>query len=440
MPAATIERVRRILFVTPTHNVWGGMEQWLHNHTLWLQENTDWDVRVGVAWGARYHDPERYLKAHPHLRPHRIDVRVGTEYARRAELQKAIDDLAPDLVVPILTGSIFPAVAAAKERGSGARFIVPVRSLLPELFVNVADFLPVIDAVVSVNRLFHRYFVERFPSEAERIHYVRHAARAAEVAHVPRGERLRVGYVGRLEQPAKRVLDFIGLARELQRLGTPADLHLFGSGAQEEELRRQLAEIDLPVAFHGYQSQADLYRQVWPRLDVVVLFSESEGTPNVVCEALQHGVVPVASRYPGLTSEAFVTHGVNGFTFAIGDVPAASRFVDELARDAALLRRLSTAAATEAARDVPERMNRDWVRIYENTLAMPQKRGPVAPAPLRPTGRLDRLSPAAAHRIRKSLRRFHRHANASSEWPVTHPADPAATREVLAWLERNETR
>ena len=33
MPAATIECVRRVLFVTPTHNVWGGMEQWLQSHT-----------------------------------------------------------------------------------------------------------------------------------------------------------------------------------------------------------------------------------------------------------------------------------------------------------------------------------------------------------------------------------------------------------------------
>ena len=430
----------RILFIAPTHNVWGGMEQWLHNFTSWLQTNTDWDVRAGLVWGARHHDPDKYLAAHPHLCPQLIDVRIGTESARRAELVHAIESLQPDLIVPILSGPIFPAVATAKARGSHVRFVVPVRSLLPELFVNIEDFLPVIDGVVAISRLFHGFLLQRHPEERERIHYVRHGARAAESPHD--GTRfgsdapLRVAYVGRLEQPAKRVLDLVPLARELERHGTPVELHLFGAGAEEGRLRNELATTSLPVSFHGFRSQAELYTGTWPHLDVVTLFSDSEGTPNVLCEAMQHGVVPVASRYPGQAAEAFVVDGVNGFTFPVGDVTAAARTIHALAADRALLERLSRAASEQAALDTAERMHRDWLRIFETTLQLPQKRGPVTVAPPPPAGRLDRLlTSAGADRVRKLLRKYKELDYPSEEWPVTHAADPQRVRDVDKALE-----
>jgi hypothetical protein len=85
----------RVLFVTQTHNVWGGMEQWLHNFTLWLQNQPEWDVRVGVVRGARFNDARAYVAAHPHIRPLLLDVRAGTESSRIAAVRGAIAEFEP---------------------------------------------------------------------------------------------------------------------------------------------------------------------------------------------------------------------------------------------------------------------------------------------------------------------------------------------------------
>lgn len=408
----------RVLFLTQSHNVWGGMEQWLHNFTKWLQDNTDWDVRVGLAWGARFNDPDRYAAAHPHMRVVRLDARAGTESARRRAIVRAIENVVPDLVVPIGLGAVFPAVAEAKRRGSNVRFVVPVRALVAQYFANIVESFPIVDGVVCVNRFFHRYFAERFPEETDRVHYVRHGARARDVKREEWRGPLRVGYVGRLEPIVKRVLDLLPFVEELERLGSPVEIHVYGDGPSELELRQRLPN----VIFHGHRTQDDLYREGWPRLDVAMLFSATEGTPNAVCEAMQHGVVPVISRYQGQEEEAFVVHERNGFTFEIGDVVQAAAYVDRLARDRELLRALSATAVADVAGETAERMHRDWVTIFEKTLALPQKRGALVEEPLPRGGRLESLLPAAlADRLRVLTGRTFPHEDGWGEWPGSQP-------------------
>jgi glycosyltransferase involved in cell wall biosynthesis len=444
----------RILFLTQTHNVWGGMEQWLHNFTLWLQQNTAFDVRVALPRGRQFNDPDAYLRAHSHMRPVVLDVRVGTESVRVRRIVDAIETVDPDLIVPIATGDVFEAVAQAKRRGAKVRFLQPVRALVGELLANVVDFWPSIDGVVSISRLFDRFFREQFPNELERVHYVRHGVRPAFVEH-DRAAALRVAFVGRIEPEMKRVFDLVPLAEALA--GANVELHLFGSGPSEAELRTLLKN----ATFHGYKTQDELYREAYPHIDVLVLFSAiGEGTPNAIVEAMQHGCVPVIARYQGQAGERFVVDGRNGFTFAPGDVATAAERISMLARDRSLLAQLSAQAAADVANDTAERMHRDWVAIFEKTLALPQKlpmgsgrlvRSGAAPAALsrgradetsaplsqQRAGRLDRLlSPTAADTLRQLAHRYYPHPDGWAEWPGTVPASPERIRGVLADLDR----
>lgn len=429
--------MRRILFVTQTYNVWGGMEHWLHDFTLWLERN-GWDVHAGLARGARWNDADAFLRAHPHLRAREIDVRVGTATARESAIAKSIERVDPDLVVPILTGSIFGAVARAKERGSRARLVIPVQSLIPELFVNVREWFPIVDGVVTTNRLFHRWLVREL-GEEERIAYVRQGAPApATGPRVPSTDGpLRVGYVGRIEQPAKRVLDLIPFAQRLERGGERRrfEIHLFGAGAAEAGLRQS----GLPFVLHGYRTREQLEAEAWPMLDALVLFSETEGaTPFAVCEAMMHGVVPVISRYPGQIAEAFVVDGENGLTFPVGDTDRAAEHVLHLAGDGELLRRLSMAAAASTRNDTLERMHRDYAAAFERVLGLPLKNGPVARREVT-AGRLDRmLGSETADRLRALLRRHYPHDASRAEWPDYAPVVPGSADAVMAELMRLE--
>jgi glycosyltransferase involved in cell wall biosynthesis len=241
---------------------------------------------------------------------------------------------------------------------------------------------------------------------------------------------LQVGFVGRLDPVIKRALDLVPFVRGLR---SNAEVHVFGDGPSEAELRAALGER---VAFHGYTPQERLYGEAYPNLDVVLLFSTEEGTPNVICEAMQHGVVPVTSRYRGQRLEEFVIDGVTGFTFPVGDATAAAAHVDLLANDRALLEKLSRTAHERVHRDSAERMHRDWLAIFEKTLALPMKNEAVPQPGAGPAGRLDRIvGSALADRLRVALRRGAQHADGWGEWPGTIPVARERAERVVRELE-----
>jgi glycosyltransferase involved in cell wall biosynthesis len=461
----------RVLFVTQTHNIWGGMEQWLHNFSAWLQDNVGrasarpddgderraearptWEVLAALPRGGHFNDAYAYLRAHDHLKPIILDVRAGSARGRLQALTNAIVDSRADLVIPIASGTIFEAMRHARARGFEGRLIVPVRSLHPDLFCNLVDHADVVDRVVGVSRLIKALLREMLPGQ--HVDYVRHGVRPAvagrglRVASEPaRADTtpatsnqqpataaqqpttpdpqpatrnpppLRVGFVGRLEQSTKRVFDLAAI---------DADLHIFGGGPDERELRERLPN----ATFHGVLSQEDLYERAYPNLDVLLLFSTTEGSPNAVYEAMQHGVVPVISRFLGQASEGIVRDGETGFTFDVGDVASAALAIERLDHDRELLESLSRAAQAEVANDTDERMHRDWERILRAALAIPPKKS-NPPLPIPPSGMMDRLLPTAvADLLRRLIGREFRHDDGWGEWPGTAPASRACIERV----------
>ncbi len=418
----------RVLFLTQAHNAWGGMEQWVHNFTLWLQAQPGWEVRFALPKGRELNDPESYARAHPHIQWTGLDVRVGTESARIRAVVDAIANDDPDILIPIGSGVAFPAVAEAKRRGSRVRFLPAVRGLVPGLIANIAEFWPSIDGVVSISRLFHSYFEEALPpQDSERVHYVRHGARPAFVAHVD-APKLRAGYVGRITHEHKRIGDLVQFS---EAIGDRVEIHIFGTGPAEAEVRERMPH----AVFHGVVSQDELYRTGYPNLDVLLLFSDLEGTPNAIVEAMHHGVVPVIARYFGAAGEGFVVDGRTGFTFAVGDVPRAVELVSMLARDRAVLLASSEQARRSMAGDSDVRMHRDWIAIFEKTLRMPPRAGGVPR--VAPAGRLDRLvSPGVADRIRSWTGRYFPHPDGWAEWPGSMPVSAEREAAVMEALVR----
>lgn len=428
---------RRVLFLTQTQNAFGGMEQWVHNFTLWLQAQPGWEVKFALPRGRKFNDPETYRRAHPHIDAMELDVRVGTESARVRAVVDAIERYDPDILIPIGSGTAFPAVVEAKRRGSRVRFLPTVRGVVPELIANIVDFWPSVDGVVSISRFFQSYFEETLPAaDAERVHYVRHGARPAFAGHID-APALRAGYVGRITREHKRIGDLIAFG---EAIGSEVELHVYGGGPAEAEVRERLPH----AVFHGVLSQDELYRTGYPNLDVLLLFSEVEGTPNAVCEALHHGVVPVMARYFGASGERFVIDGRNGFTFAVGDVASAVEHVRALAADRPRLRAMGEEARRSIAHDTDLRMHRDWVRIFEQTLAMPP-RGVGGQRVAEATGgRLDRILPAGlADRIRAWTGRQFPHPDGWAEWPGSVPVSAerrAAVMDALVRLDRAAMR
>ena len=121
-----------------------------------------------------------------------------------------------------------------------------------------------------------------------------------------------------------------------------------GFGPEEERLRKLAAELNLlpdAVSFLGYRDDVAALLQ---RASVFVLCSESEGTPNVILEAMA-AHLPVITTPAGDAAEVVKLAGI-GYVVPFGDVNATAAAMVELARTPALRFQLGTAGRRYVSR------------------------------------------------------------------------------------------
>jgi glycosyltransferase involved in cell wall biosynthesis len=410
------------MFVTQTHTVWGGMEWWVHNLSQRMLDR-GWQVYAGLARGARFTDPGAYAAAHPHLQPVVMDARAGTESARVRAVTRALRRVKPDVVIPVGIGVVFEAMQSID-----AVFIVPVLSLHEGWLANVIESQDSIDLTVPNSRLLESLLHDLGLS---RVRYIRQGTPRATTSRSPRTSRVRAGIVSRLEEASKRVFDFVRFA---DRAGHDIELHVFGDGPDRNVLETKLAGRAI---FHGYMPTEQLYRDAYPNLDVLLLFSPTEGSPNAVYEAMQNGVVPVSSRFTGSAAEGILRDGENALLFDVGDVDAAAQLVRTLANDRDRLDTISAAARASIESYTDDDMYAAWIDAIESTPQKGQRQGPRA---LPPSGRLERagVPSSIADYFRRLPGLRYPHPTGWDEWPGSQPAGAATIERVRRRLARIE--
>ena len=146
--------------------------------------------------------------------------------------------------------------------------------------------------------------------------------------------KIRLAYVGRLVQEQKRILDFVPLVRALNVRGLDYRLDFYGSGPDEDELRKRIRAVDEgKVVFHGWLPAERVASIAWPQADICVHLSEYEvgGAPLSVLEAMAYGAVPIVTRISGI--EHTVRTGETGYTFEVGDIERCADLIVSLDRD-----------------------------------------------------------------------------------------------------------
>jgi glycosyltransferase involved in cell wall biosynthesis len=413
-----------LIFVSQTHTIWGGMEWWIDEFGRWMA-GQGWRVTAGLASGWKYNRPAPFCEAHPGLEPIVMHAEVGTETSRVSAVARAIRKSGARVVIPNAIAATYPAVRALKAGGADIRFVVPVLSQHPDTLANIVNEIDIIDAVVPNNHLAETLLRRSLGEQADRVHYVFQGTPPGQRRAGAKSGRLRAGYVGRFEEISKRIFDLPPL---LDLLGDDVEVHLYGDGPDRDELLRRVRGR---ATWHGYLSKTDLYRKAYRELDVLLLFSPTEGSPNAVYEAMQNGVVPVTSRFLGQATEGIIRHGQNALTFQVGDVTAAAAELVSLARDRALLDRLSQEAFTTVAARTDVAMHAAWQSILEQTLdrapIRPERRNPVARGHFGiPESFLDPL--------RSLLHRRFPHGGGWEEWPGSQPIAGELVHRVIREL------
>jgi len=117
------------------------------------------------------------------------------------------------------------------------------------------------------------------------------------------GRPLRLLYVGRLDEPAKRVRLFPKIHARLCETGTPFSWTIAGSGPEREFLETHMpSQPGHEVSFRGLVAYSDLPR-LYAAHDVILLTSDSETFSLSLHEGMAMGLVPVASDIPGRVGE-----------------------------------------------------------------------------------------------------------------------------------------
>jgi glycosyltransferase involved in cell wall biosynthesis len=258
-------------------------------------------------------------------------------------------------------------------------------------------YAPFIDCAVGVSSAIHGKIIGQCsipPARALHVPYGVTSLLSSEIAARSDCEfkqPLRIGYLGRLVQAQKRVLELVPLVIELERREIPFELHLVGDGPERLALERGFEKNDVTsnVKFWGWLTP-EAVRQALRKFDALMLLSDCEGLPLALLEAMGHGVVPVVTNIESGNPEV-VREGENGFLVAVGDT---GTFVDRLELLAGDRERLSLMrqAAWETSQDYSlERMVQSYVQTFqeaaERTSGRKQRDGLTSQYPVMPSCR-----------------------------------------------------
>jgi N-acetyl-alpha-D-glucosaminyl L-malate synthase BshA len=167
-------------------------------------------------------------------------------------------------------------------------------------------------------------------------------------------------------RPVKRPLDCIHILQRVLR-EVDVSLSMVGDGPERgpaESLARRLGISDR-VSFLGKQDHVE---RLIPANHVFLLPSELEGFGLAALEAMACGVPAVATAAGGVPE--LITHGVDGFLEAPGDVEAQAARVIQLLTDEPLYTRMSEAARhTAETRFCTTKIISRYEAFYEELVA-----------------------------------------------------------------------
>jgi glycosyltransferase involved in cell wall biosynthesis len=351
-----------------------------------------------------------------------------------------VRDVAPDIVVAARIADTYEAVGRLKLTGRGPRLGVAVRGLEVQYVHDVSVYRDFIDACFVDGKLIQRACIELAGIDCDRVYNLPGGVHEPLVLPRPRvsGKVLRIGYVGRLAQADKRVLDLIPLMDHLRGSSLSFSLDIAGTGPEEDALKRALSPWQECIRFHGWLTRQELYQRIFPKIDCLLNFSPTEGVTIAPREGLIHGAVCVISQFPGLKMEGLFVHGHNALTFPTGDIEMAAQHIIALQREPGLLERLSTNALGAQKGKYSFRGAVDaWADALNRCMAMAVKVDRNIKTKPEPAGRLEALGlpGAIADRVRWWLGRKAIPLDPGDEWPhglVPVPLDEQVRLESWA--------
>lgn len=214
--------------------------------------------------------------------------------------------------LPLLKSSV---KTVAISHSDAETFYLPIR--------HYSQFL---DAAIGVSQEICRRFVSECKVPFDRVHYVPYGVKTASeeeaqaVFQQSTNGPLRIIFVGRLEQPAKRVWDVVAVAKKLFVEKIDFVLDVIGDGAEASEMKAALArEMSAGfVCFRGWLPEESVIQRL-RKSEVFLLTSDFEGLPIALLEAMGNCVLPIVTDLASGNRE-LISDRQNGYLVSVGDI------------------------------------------------------------------------------------------------------------------------
>lgn len=415
---------RTLLICSPSIALRGGVESIINGLCRELPHH-GWEVILALGKGSRFNNPGVYSSMYPDLPVIEVNGTKGTRLGRIEALIEIFKKTSPAVVLSARVFDAYEAVSVMKQEVRAPRLAVAIRAYEPHYLSDAAIYQDLIDLCVADGKLLRAAAIKCAGLRSDRVVSIPGGVRIPEMPPTPRVVRniLQIGYVGRLTQSDKRILDIIPFLRRLENHSLQYHFRIVGEGPEEQLLRENLSSLisDGKVSFCGWKEQRELYEEIYPSLDCILNFSPAEGVTISGREAMANGVVPVTSKFVGLKAEGLYLNESNALTFPVGDLEAAAVAIVRLVTETGLMTHLSSNAAHSQSNEYThEGSIRAWASALDCCLERPPAIGPVPKLNLPADGRLTRfgLSPRMSQRVRKLLGRTFEHSDPGSEWPT----------------------
>ncbi len=410
-----------ILIVAPSAYPLGGVATWLDYIVPGLRQR-GWQVTLGLTEGT-LHNVSAYLAAHPMQGVVHIRNRTGTREGRLRALCAAITAVGPDIVASVNVPDVYPAVGRLKRNGFfKLRAVMTLHAIEADYYEQINRGAASLDAVIATNRLACRLASSIGGLDKGRIYYAPYGVclpASVVAAPIKRLAPIRIGFVGRLERPQKRVHDLVAITRELDRLNINYQLLVAGAGPDESWLRCELKSNTERgvVQFVGALSSKEV-EEFYATIHMLLITSQWETGPIVAWEAMAQGVLVVTSAYIGSGLEGNLRHGENCLIYPLGEVTAAVECI-VAAQDVERRRRLTSAGIAFVRENMTqERSVACWSQCFTDIKSQPIRPPPIEDTQCEPAGRLDRLlGTRLGETVRHVLHRKAVPAEPAHEWP-----------------------
>jgi glycosyltransferase involved in cell wall biosynthesis len=165
--------------------------------------------------------------------------------------------------------------------------------------------------------------------------------------------------------PVKGVNHLVTAVEDAVEEGCDVLLDIVGTGKEERALREQVAttSVSSRVSFHGFVPFGPELFELYRQADAFVLFSYSEGFPNVLLESMANGTPVITTNVGGI--DEVIVDGETGLLVDPGNIDALTDAIIRLAADDELCSRLVHAGLDTAHQYTVEQQEQKLVDVLK---------------------------------------------------------------------------